>query len=210
MDVGGLTTLEDHAIIRTPEALKAILAETDALEFSMASEPRVGALLATLAASKPGGRFLELGTGTGHGTAWLLSGMDRTSRLDSVDTDPAVVAVAQRHLGSDTRVRFHVMDGAEFIRRAAREAFDLIYADAWPGKFSHLDETLALLRPGGIYLIDDLLPQPSWPDGHAPKVPALIRDLEQRSDLITVKLGWASGLMIVVRAAAGRRLSSRS
>ena len=101
------------------------------------------------------------------------------------------------------------MDGAEFIRQSAREAFDLIYADAWPGKFSHLDETLALLCPGGIYLIEDLLPQPSWPEGHAPKVPVLIRDLEQRSDLITVKLGWASGLMIVVRAASGRRLSSR-
>jgi predicted O-methyltransferase YrrM len=202
-------SMDDHEITRKPDALDAIVAETDALKFSMASEPRVGALLATLAASKPGGRFLELGTGTGHGTAWLLSGMDRTSRLDSVDTDPTVVAVAQRHLGSDTRVTFHVMDGAEFIRQAAHGAFDLIYADAWPGKFSHLDETLALLRPGGIYLIDDLLPQPSWPEGHAPKVPALIGDLEQRSDLITVKLGWASGLMIVVRVATGRRLSAR-
>jgi predicted O-methyltransferase YrrM len=201
--------MDDDAVTRKPDALKAILAETDALRFTMVSEPKVGALLATLAASKPGGRFLELGTGTGHGTAWLLSGMDRTSRLESVDTDPTVVAVAQRHLGSDTRVTFHVMDGAEFIRQAAREAFDLIYADAWPGKFSHLDETLALLRPGGIYLIDDLLPQPSWPEGHAPRVPVLIRDLEQRSDLITVKLGWASGLMIVVRAASDHRLSAR-
>jgi predicted O-methyltransferase YrrM len=203
------TTLDDHEIIRKPNALHAILAETDALKFGMASEPRVGALLATLAASKPGGRFLELGTGTGHGTAWLLSGMDRTSSLESVETDPTVVAVAQRHLGSDTRVTFHVMDGAEFIRRAAREAFDLIYADAWPGKFSHLNETLALLRPGGIYLIDDLLPQPSWPEGHAPKVPTLIRELEQRSDLVTVKLGWASGLMIAVRIASARRLGSQ-
>ena len=193
--------MNDNEIIRKPVALEAILAETEALNFNMVSEPKVGALLATLAASKPGGRFLELGTGTGHGTAWLLSGMDATSQLDTVDTDPNVVAIAQRHLGSDRRVTFRLMDGAEFLRQAEPGQFDFIYADAWPGKFSHLDEALALLRPGGIYLIDDLLPQPNWPDGHAPNVPVLIDNLERRREFITVRLAWASGLMIVVRAA---------
>jgi predicted O-methyltransferase YrrM len=195
--------MNDHEIIRKPRVVDAILRETDALGFNMASEPKVGALLAVLAASKPGGRFLELGTGTGHGTAWLLSGMDPTSSLDSVDSDPAVVAVARRHLGSDRRVTFHVLDGAEFIRQAPRNTFDFIYADAWPGKFSHLHEALALLRPGGIYLIDDLLPQSNWPEGHAPKVPVLIDSLEQRNDFTTVRLAWGSGLMIAVRTGAG-------
>jgi predicted O-methyltransferase YrrM len=93
------------------------------------------------------------------------------------------------------------VDGAEFIQRASRRQFDLIYADAWPGKFIHLDEALALLRPGGMYVIDDLLPQPNWPDGHAPKVPALISDIERRSGFVSVRLAWASGLMVVVRKA---------
>jgi predicted O-methyltransferase YrrM len=79
----------------------------------------------------------------------------------------------------------------------------LIYADAWPGKFTHLEEALALLRPGGVYLVDDLLPQPNWPEGHAPKVPVLIKELEHRSEFASVKLGWASGLMVVVRKPAG-------
>ena len=51
----------------------------------MASEDRTGALLEVLAASKPGGRLLELGTGTGIGTSWLLSGMDEAATLVSVD-----------------------------------------------------------------------------------------------------------------------------
>ena len=109
--------------------------------------------------------------------------------------------VAQRHLASDTRVTFHVMDGADFLRRSSNQ-FDLIYADAWPGKFSQLDEALSLLRPGGIYVIDDLLPQPNWPEGHAPKVPALIDDIEGRAEFVTVRLAWASGLMLVVRRAS--------
>ena len=195
--------MNDNQVVRTPDSLNAILGETEALGFTMASEMKVGALLAALAASKPGGRFLELGTGTGHGTAWLLSGMDPTSRLDTVDTDPSVIEIAKRHLGSDSRVTFHVMDGAEFLREARRGQFDFIYADAWPGKFSHLDDALALLGSVGIYVIDDLLPQSNWPEGHAPKVPVLIAKLEQRREFTTVRLAWASGLMLVVRRSEG-------
>jgi len=125
--------------------------------------------------------------------------MDAAATLDTVDTDASAVAAARRHLGSDPRVTFHLMDGARFIGQSPPGRFDLIYADAWPGRFSHLDEALSLLRPGGIYIIDDLLPQPTWPEGHAPKVPALIDDLERRDDLATVRLAWASGLMVVAR-----------
>ena len=192
--------MNDAEIRRRPPAVAAILADSEAVGFTMASEPKVGSLLAALAVSKPGGRFLELGTGTGHGTAWLLAGMDAASTLDTVDTNAEVVAVAQRYLGADHRVTFHLIDGAEFLSQSA-SSYDLIYADAWPGKFSHLDEALSLLRPGGMYVIDDLLPQPNWPEGHAPKVPALIDNLEQRSGFATVRLAWASGLMLVVRRA---------
>lgn len=194
--------MNDHEITRQPPAIDAIQKDTAALGFTMMSEAKVGAFLAALAASKPGGRFLELGTGTGHGTAWLLAGMDAASTLDTVDTDPAVVAVARRHLDADNRVTFHIEDGTGFLRRAAHGQYDLIYADAWPGKFSDLDEALALLRPGGIYVIDDLLPQANWPEGHAAKVPPLIESLERRREFVTARLAWASGLMIVVRATA--------
>ena len=192
-------TLNDADIRRQPAALAGIVADTTAMSFTMISEPKVGALLGALAASKPAGRLLELGTGTGHGTAWLLDGMDAASTLDTVDTDEHVVDVARKHLGGDPRVRFHVQDGAEFLNACDPGQFDLIYADAWPGKFSHLDAALALLRPGGIYVIDDLLPQPNWPEGHAPKVPALVEDIERRGEFTTVRMAWASGLMLVVR-----------
>lgn len=187
---------------RTPAAIAGIVDDTDALGFDMASEPKVGALLMALAASKPGARFLELGTGTGHGTAWILGGMDATSRLDTVDTDPDVVAVAKRHLATDRRVTFHIADGSDFMRTLAPGSVDFIYADAWPGKFSHLDEALALLRCGGMYVIDDLLPQPNWPEGHGPKVAALIAALERRSGFVTVKLAWGSGVLVAVRVSS--------
>jgi len=192
--------MNDRSIQQVPAALEAIRRDTDAMGFKMASELQTGSLLRTLAASKVQGRFLELGTGTGVGTAWLLAGMDSGSRLDSVDNDSAVQEVARRHLSGDPRVTFHLMDGEAFLRQLPPEELDFIYADTWPGKFTHLDLALSLLRVGGVYVIDDLLPQPGWPDDHAAKVATLIADLEKRPEFVMTKLAWASGLMIVTRA----------
>lgn len=191
--------MNDHDISGRPAVLDAILAETRALGFEMASEPQTGSLLRTLAASKPHGKFLELGTGTGFGTASILSGMDAGSLLESVENDATVLAVARRHLAHDRRVTFYHEDGAAFLQRSPGRLFDFIYADTWPGKFVHLPEALALVAPGGLYVIDDLLPQPNWPEGHAPKVPRLIAELESRADLSITKLCWATGLIIATK-----------
>ena len=194
-----LPDMYDQEIIDAPALLGAILSDTRALGFTMASEPQTGALLRSLAASKPKGNFLELGTGTGVGTAWLLAGMDAESRLVTVDIDAAAARIAQRHLGHDSRVTFHIMDGADFLQSAPSNQFDLIYADAWPGKFSLLESALSLLRIGGIYFVDDLLPQASWPEGHAPRVPALIAELRRRPGFVSTALAWSSGLLLLVR-----------
>jgi predicted O-methyltransferase YrrM len=193
--------MDDGDIKRIPPALEAIEQETRQIGFTMGSERRTGALLRALAATKPAGRILELGTGTGIGTAWLLAGMDGNAKLDTVDSDPTVLQIAKRHLGDDFRVTFHLAEGAQFLINA-RTPYDLIFADAWAGKYNHLDEALSLLRLGGIYFIDDLLPQPNWPADHARNVPALINDLESRHNFEVTKLEWASGLMIVVRTAS--------
>jgi predicted O-methyltransferase YrrM len=198
-------TMNDLDIAHVPAALDAIGRDAEAIGFSMASEPRTGALLRAMVASKPGGRFLELGTGTGVGTAWLLAGMDASARLDTVESDGAVLDVARRHLGQDPRVTFHHADAPAFLEQAAATPappFDLIYADTWAGKFTHRDLALSLLRVGGIYFIDDLSPQPNWPEDHAPKVPALIADLEGRPGFTSTRLAWASGLLLLVRTHA--------
>ena len=195
--------MDELAYLNPTPSLAAVLAaleaDSQALGFGMASEARTGELLRALAASKPAARLLELGTGTGIATAWLLDGMDAASSLDTVDNDETPGTIARRHLGHDARVRFHVMDGAEFLRQAEPARYDLVFADAWPGKFSELDEALALLKVGGLYVIDDLLPQPNWPEGHAPKVPRLIDELAQRADMKLCALAWSSGLVIAVK-----------
>ncbi len=80
-----------------------------------------------------------------------------------------------------------------------RESYDLIFADTWPGKFTHLGEALDRLAPGGLYVVDDLLPQPNWPDGHGDKVGALLAQLDRRQDLHTTRLDWSTGIAIATR-----------
>ncbi|MCT9007372.1 O-methyltransferase [Streptomyces rhizosphaerihabitans] len=186
---------------RFPVSLPALRAAARAAGFIRSCEERTGSLLAVLAAACPGGRILELGTGVGEGTAWLLSGMDRASHLVTVELDEVVQRVAREELGSDPRVTFVAEDGGAWLRNYGGEPFDLVFADTWPGKFSHLERALQLVALGGTYLIDDLTPQPDWPEDHEAAVKRLLADLEAREDFHSVRMAWASGLLMAVRSA---------
>lgn len=191
--------LDEAAEGHAPPAWATLRARTAELGFDMPSEPRTGALLRTLAASKPGGRLLELGTGTGLATAWLLAGMDAEARLITVDTDPGAQAIAREELGADPRVSFVLEDGMEVIRRQPPASFDLVFADAMPGKYDGLDAALALVRPGGFWIGDDMSPQPNWPQGHPARVADLISDLRSRRGWTITEMAWASGLIVAAR-----------
>jgi predicted O-methyltransferase YrrM len=191
--------MDDNDVVVKPPALEAILRDTAQIGFDMASEPKTGMMLRALAASKPAGRILELGTGTGVATAWLLAGMDSRSRLTSIDNNADAQDIARRHLGGDSRVTFHLTDAAGFLDSLGERLFDLVFADTWAGKFTNLDTALRAVKIGGMYVVDDLLPQANWPEGHAEKVPPLVRALETRPGFAAVKLAWASGILILVR-----------
>jgi len=64
-----------------------------------------------------------------------------------------------------------------------------------------LDEALQLLKVGGLYIVDDMLPQPSWPEDHPPKVANLISVLERRRDLRLTLLNWSTGLIVAAKSA---------
>jgi len=193
--------MEEISFIRAPSKLARITERTAAIGFQMASESRTGALLRTLAASKPGGRVLELGTGTGVATCWLLDGMDRGSELASVDTDATVQTIAREALSDDPRLTLVTEDAIAFLRRQPPASFDLVFADALRGKYEALEEALRVVKPGGFYVIDDMLPQPNWPEGHAAKVPGLLVHLFAHPDFLSLSMEWASGIVIAVRTA---------
>lgn len=164
--------------------------------FTMASDVLTCSLLRTLAASKPGGKFLELGTGTGLSTSWILDGMDSYSTLISVDNDSTFLSIAEKNLGNDERLNLVYADGGEWIAENRHKKFDYIFADTWHGKYLLMDDVLSMLSNGAFYIVDDMLPQPNWPEGHAEKASKFVKDLESRKDLTLTKQKWATGIII--------------
>ncbi len=182
-----------------PNAYANIDEATKKSGFTMASDPLTCSLLRTLALSKPGGKFLELGTGTGLSTAWILDGMDINSALVSIDNESDFLDIARTHLVADKRLELIETDGGEWVEKNMHLKFDYIFADTWHGKYLLLDEVIAMLNKGGLYIIDDMLPQPNWPEGHQEKAIKLVEVLENRQDLFVTKQTWATGIVICVK-----------
>ncbi|MEM9215521.1 MAG: class I SAM-dependent methyltransferase [Cyanobacteria bacterium P01_F01_bin.150] len=191
--------MDEMTNICEPSAIKGISHDTEAHGFGMCSNTLVCSFLRTLVASKPNGKFLELGSGTGLSTAWILDGMSRNAQLTTIDNTPDLLNILRAHLGLDNQLTVVCADGDEYIHELKGKQFDLIFADTWPGKYRLLPETLDLLNPGGLYIIDDMLHQPNWPEGHEEKVSALITFLESSPGFKITKMAWASGVIVATK-----------
>lgn len=194
--------MNDTHIPHKPELYEAIATKSKAIGFTMPSDLYIGSLLKTLVASKPGGHFLELGTGMGFSLCWMLDGMDATATLITIDNDPELIAIAKDYFGQDARVNICCEDGTKWLDNYEGKPFDLVFADAWPGKYSDLETLLALIPVGGFYIIDDMSVQPNWPEGHEQNAEKLVHYLEQRTDLTITKLNWSTGLIVAVKTKA--------
>ncbi len=167
--------------------------------FTLACEPGVGRLLATLAAAVPlHGRILEMGTGVGVGTAWIVHGLGerRDVEVISVEVDPGTAAVARTGTWPPW-LSLRVADILDLLTDLG--SFDLIFADSQGGKWAGLDRTIAALRPCGILLVDDMTP-PTWLDDQHRHNTARVREtLLGHADLIAAEIAAASGMILATR-----------
>ncbi|WP_428306708.1 O-methyltransferase [Lacipirellula sp.] len=184
---------------KLPDALRHIESEAIKIGFKMSCSVIFGRLLRTLSASKPKGTLLEIGTGVGAGTSWMLDGMDRSSRLCSIDIDPNVMAVARKHLSSDQRLTLLDGDATHYLAQAPSDSVDLLFADFRPGKFENRDDAIRILKNGGIYIVDDLLPQPTWPEDHQGRVDQFLSEIFVEPRLSVVHMPWDSGIIIATK-----------
>lgn len=189
----------DDDPVRPPAALAAIWADTEEAGFGFYSDYKLGGLLRVLAASRPGGRLLEIGTGTGLATAWLLDGMDAAARLVSIEANGRWAAIAAHHLRHDPRLTLLDADAFSWFGGQPSESYDLVFADAMPGKFDGFEALWRLVKPGGLYVIDDLMPRPEWPAGQDKRVAEVLAHLDARRDAEVARLAWASDIAIAVK-----------
>jgi predicted O-methyltransferase YrrM len=169
------------------------------LRFGMSCEDDVGRLLTVLAAAVPsGGRLLEIGTGVGVGTAWIVAGLDERTDVEvlSVEIDPRLSNATRDWPWPDyvQIVTADVMAELETIG-----TFDLVFADASPVKYSNIDSLLKTLRPGGILVMDDLGP-PNFSERQRADKDALCRSLMNHHELHVVDIEWSTGLIVATKS----------
>ena len=117
------------------------------------------ALVALALRAQPPSRILVVGLGGGS-LPTLLRAAYPDARIDVAEIDPAVVSVAERYFGffQDEHMQAHVGDGRQFIERAPRGTYDLIFLDAFDTKVvprhlttqEFLGAVRAALRPDGV------------------------------------------------------------
>jgi len=190
--------LNDNLII-PPLLYNELVLAGEQINFNMPSDLKTGSLIRTLAASKPGGRFLDIGTGTGLSLAWMADGSDNNATITTIDNNDVYQSIAKQAFINDKRITFICDDGNNWLTAYKGDKFDLIFADAMPGKFENLDIALNLVKPGGFYLIDDLLPQPNWGEDHPPKVKKLLETLQQKKDFVSTTFNWSTGLILFTK-----------
>jgi predicted O-methyltransferase YrrM len=108
-------------------------------------------LVATLVASKPGGRVAEIGTSYGDGAAAIAASLPGGATFVTVELDPERAAQARERLAG---TRAEVLEGDWRDLLPERAPFDLVFAD---GGVAY-EQVVDLLAPGGIVVKDDLTP----------------------------------------------------
>jgi predicted O-methyltransferase YrrM len=125
------------------------------------------------------------------------------SKLISIESDSTVQSVAKQAFIKDKRLQLITENGDDFLKQQLPNTYDLIFADAFPGKYNLLSETLNLLKPGGFYIVDDMLPQSDWPEDHYPLAKQVLNNLKNLNNVTSVGLHWSSGLIIIVPKTKG-------
>ncbi len=160
--------------------------------------PGSGAFLRYVASLISAQSVVEVGTGSGVGTLWLLKGLMNSGVITTIDPEVQHIQIAKQVLAdadiAPNRYRLITSDYLEVMRKLADRAYDLVVFRGEPEDvLDVIDEAHRILRVGGILAIDHFfgggkVPDPAQRD---PKTVAL-RDagkfLKSQSEVWSISL----------------------
>jgi len=104
---------------------------------------------------------VEIGTGSGVGGLWLLSGMPSDAVLTTIDSEREHSKIAKTIFGeadiAPTRYRIITGKLIEVIGKLADNSYDLIVIRPALDLFDMVQESYRLLKPGGLLVIDQAM-----------------------------------------------------
>lgn len=186
-------TLYDYILstsLREPEALKQLRAETAQHTHStMQIAPEQGQFMALLVELTGAKKILEIGVFTGYSSTCLALALPAEGRITACDISEEFTNVARRYW-----IQANVADKIDLRLGPALEtlnsliaaghagSYDMAFIDADKANYdSYYEQSLALLRTGGLLVIDNVLwngrvVDPSIQDADT----VAIRDLNQK------------------------------
>lgn len=171
-----------------PELVHRAQQLADEAGFAHSCSDPTGQLLRVLARRCE--RAGEIGTGCGVGSAWIVSGLAPGGSLATIERDDGLVRQVRRLFADVTAVRVRAGDWRQLLDEPP---FDLLFADAADAE-EHVDDVLTAVAPGGLVVLDDLVP-----DHGAGTEPVRARWLH-RADLATVEVAVGPGEAVIVGA----------
>jgi predicted O-methyltransferase YrrM len=147
-------------------------------------DAEVGALLRVLATSVKATRMLEIGTAIGYSGIWLAGALPDGGMLVTMEYDEARAREARENFArAGLSAKVSVVGGDAQLKIAKVSGpFDLIFQDGDKKLYTPLlDRLVALLRPGGLLVTDNVL----WDGEVAPGfTDAPTRDPEQTRAIV--------------------------
>lgn len=124
--------------------------------------PAVGSALRLLAATAGARTAVEIGTGTGVGSLWLLSGMTPDGVLTTIDQELEHHKAARLAFSAagirPVRCRAITGNSHEVLPRLADSGYDMVVIGAGQGDLmQYVEQAQRLLREGGIVVIENAL-----------------------------------------------------
>jgi O-methyltransferase len=161
--------LYDYALrvgLREPDVIRELREETATLEngeWSIA--PEQGPVLALFVELIGATRVLEVGTFTGASTIWMAAAMPAGGRVIAMDVSETYTAVARKYWARARvadKIDLHLQPALTtldaLLAAGGAGTYDLAFIDADKGNVGHYyDRCLALVRKGGLILVDNTL-----------------------------------------------------
>lgn len=147
--------------VREDETLEAAREKAEDLGATPVS-PAVGGALAMFARMLDAKTVVEVGTGAGVSSLWLLRGMRDDGVLTTIDYEPEHQRAAKQSFRASqiAPARTRLINGSalDVLPRLADEAYDLVFVDSGPADHPHfVREGVRLLRPGGTIVLHNAL-----------------------------------------------------
>lgn len=158
-------------------------------------------------------RCLEIGVFTGYSSLSVALALPPDGQIVALDVSEEFTAIARRYwaeAGVADRIALHLGPALETLDRLEGETFDLAFIDADKENYlAYYEKALALLKPNGLILIDNVLwdgkvADPSAGDVDTEALKALNAALhaDERIDLALIPIG--DGVTVARKRAGGQ------